>query len=253
MKAKAILAAVLLSIGAGAAAAQDCVDADIAECPTRFFDACQADAAFREANLRACVDILAGVARDADSCPGPETPTCRPVDCSGVFDPIDRHFCEAGRADCPTSIPDILDGYDRVLALLNTALEPYADLTRLNPADIGDVETLCGYSRAELDRLMQLATADRDGLDRYGDDLNALRACSVTLNDFMDGGPPQGIATELWQNIRGGFDASLETLSEREGAVKTQIEELEGTPAKLQSLLLVFRLSCQRSAAPADQ
>lgn len=239
-------AALALLAFSSQASAQECVRPSIGECPSLYVQECRDDEAFRSGNALSCLDALSGKP-DAESCAAYDAAACAPPDCSDVDDPIDAHFCKSNMMTCPRSIPDLVDGYDSVLALLDVALEPYAGLIALNPREIGDKDQLCAFSGGQLEEFKSLAEQDTENLSDYRADLSQLLACANTMNEFIEGGPPEVISEELWDGIRSLLVEGMTQLKQREGAVYTRIEKLEGAPKRIRDLTLAYNLACRRS------
>lgn len=227
-----------------------CEDATISACPSFYDERCRTDDDFKKSNALACLKVRDKQVTDQAFCSSPQIAQCATVtniNCDDETDPVARHFCKSGRLDCPRNIPVLVGRYDNVLGQYKSAMNGYQDILNIDPRKITEVESMCQYKASELDSFLSLSKADRTELQKFDGELDSLKSCTTTMEEFLEGGRPPELTEELWENIRTGLSEKLKGVTLRSGEIKSQQELLNEAPKKLTSLKVAHGLVC-----PAD-
>ena len=226
---------------------QNCTIPSIDDCPSMYVERCKSDDAFRNEgeNVFKCFDAISGKTEDQAYCSTVNVEDCKVIDCNDpTLHPLEAFYCRKGAPNCPVNIGELQNGFDKVLLNLDETLKPYGDLIELDPEKLGDVEELCEYKTTEVKDLQQQATQDNSGLDDKTRELAALVQCNGLVNEFMESEPPEGVSAALWANIKNLFDAQIEKVNQRSGAIKSKMESLQSAPGKIAALKFVHDIAC---------
>lgn len=245
------LVACCAMFGMSSAKADSCRP-DINTCPYLYTDNCTQDVSFRETNAKACLNILANVAEEAEICATfdpsscPEEPKPQVADCTDpAMEPHQKYFCDQGYPQCPSSVPMLLNSYDTVLAELVGQITPYEAVLNLAKSDIPNLDALCAFSRTEFEEFVELAERDKQGLQSYSTQLALLGKCRDLMDSYLNTqGAPPGVSDQAWAEIIVRLTDDMKVVRERQGATNEQIKELGEAPAKIIGMRSTHSLAC---------